>query len=270
MDELVNILKALALGVKEGFLDLVYWNREQKPKPPKEEKKKRLYWRITDVTSQIVFVLVLLIFIRQGLGEFRYIPSESMEPTLVVGDKLFVEKISRIYKKDYDRGDVVIFYPPPAATDGEEVIKNDPLRLLLRLTGLPINSAIKFITGRLTGRELSVPFLEQPEAFIKRVIGVPGDRVKVVTNQGVFINDEPLEEPYHYDSINYLPEYSTEEITIPEGYYYVLGDNRNHSYDSHYWGLLSEKRIIGKAAFIIYRSFDSKPFISEVEKKPNL
>lgn len=270
MNEIVNTLKAIIEGIKEGFLDMVNWNRAPREKPPAEEKSfwknfsknpKWRAWTITEVTAQIIVVLVLLIIIRQGLGEFRFIPSESMEPTLVKGDKLCVEKVTRIFKRHYERGDVVIFYPPPAAKDGEEVIKNDPVRLLLRLTGLPLNEFLKFL------RLPDIEFLAQPEAFIKRIIGVPGDKIKIVKNQGVFVNDQPLYEPYHRNNVQYLPEYSTDTIEIPDGFYYVLGDNRNYSYDSHYWGLLSEKRVIGRAAFLIYRSLDNKPEIKAVRRK---
>ncbi len=223
MDEFINLIKAFSNGIKEGLLDMVNWDRDTRKKPPEREDKSwhKYYkypewrlWSVTETTAQIVVVLVLLIIIRQGLGEFRFIPSESMEPTLVKGDKLCVEKLTRIFKRRYERGDVVIFYPPPAAKDGEEVIKNDPFHIFSRLTGLP--------------------FLPQPEAFIKRIIGVAGDRVRIVKNQGVYVNDEPLYEPYHYNSVDYLPEYSIEEIEVPDGYYFVLGDNRNSSYDSHY------------------------------------
>jgi len=255
MNEIVNTFKALIKGISEGFLDLINWNRAPREKPQERPEDKNSSWQkyfsspewrawtITETTAQIVVVLVLLIIIRQGIGEFRFIPSESMEPTLVEGDKLCVEKVSRIFKPQYERGDVVIFYPPPAAKDGEEVIKNDPFNLLARLTGLP--------------------FLPQPEAFIKRVIGIPGDTIQVVKDEGVYVNDKFLIEPYHLNSPDYLPEYSTDVIKVPKGFYYVLGDNRNHSYDSHYWGLLSEKRIIGRAAFLIYRSLDNKPELDE-------
>lgn len=256
MNEIVNTLNALIHGFKEGFLDLFNWDRPAREKPAEEEDhswnkyykySKWRSWLITEITAQSFVIIVLLILIRTGIGEFRYIPSESMEPTLFKDDKLCVEKISRIFKSQYNRGDIVIFYPPATAKDGEEVIKNDPFNLFARLTGLP--------------------FLPQPEAYIKRIIGIPGDKVKVVKNQGVFINGNPLYEPYHRNSIDYLPEYSTEEIEVPPGYYYVLGDNRNYSYDSHYWGLLKKDRVIGRAAFLIYRPLDEKSEVIEIERK---
>lgn len=268
---LVNIIKAFFLGIKEGFIDLVNWNREPREKP--EERLDTSWnkyfkypewraWAVQEVTAQIIVVLVLLILIRGAIGEFRYIPSESMLPTMKVGDKLFVEKFTKWFKAgNYERGDIIIFYPPAEASDGEDVLKYDPVNIFLRLTGLPLDWLFE---------RLHLSYFHQPEAYIKRVIGLPGDKVRVIKNQGVFINGHPLEEPYHFGSIEYLPEYGFKEIEVPEGHYFVLGDNRNYSYDSHYWGFLPKSRVIGKAAFLIYRSLDDKPTVSPAIIDPEL
>lgn len=80
------------------------------------------------------------------------------------------------------------------------------------------------------------------DAFIKRVIGLPGEIIQVKGGQ-VYVNDRPLEENYIADR----PKYEYGPVTVPEGQYLVLGDNRNNSYDSHYWGFVPRDRIIGRA-----------------------
>jgi signal peptidase I len=80
------------------------------------------------------------------------------------------------------------------------------------------------------------------DAFIKRVIGLPGDKVEVKGGR-VFINDQALRESYVAED----PQYQYGPVTVPQDAYLVLGDNRNNSYDSHYWGFVPRDRIIGRA-----------------------
>ena len=143
---------------------------------------------------------ILALGIRTFIAEARYIPSESMLPTLEVNDRLIVEKIGYHFNAP-QRGDVVVFAPTEALQ--EQQFK---------------------------------------DAFIKRVIGLPGDVVEVREGK-VFINDSPLPESYIYEP----PDYAYGPEVVPEDSYLVLGDNRNNSYDSHYWGFVPRDRIIGKA-----------------------
>lgn len=80
------------------------------------------------------------------------------------------------------------------------------------------------------------------DAFIKRLIGLPGDKVEVKDGK-VFLNNQPLKENY----IEERPNYNFGPVTVPPNQFLVLGDNRNNSYDSHYWGFVPRDRIIGRA-----------------------
>ncbi len=80
------------------------------------------------------------------------------------------------------------------------------------------------------------------DAFIKRLLGLPGDKVEVKGGR-VYVNDQPLKENY----IDEKPNYNFGPVTVPPNQYLVLGDNRNNSYDSHYWGFVPRDHIIGKA-----------------------
>jgi len=120
----------------------------------------------------------------------------------------------------------------PTLQDGEFVLVN---KLAYR-TGLPTRGDI------IVFRSVDTKDLD----LIKRVIGLPGDRV-VIQNGQVSVNDQILNEPY----INAAPNYNG-EWRVPEGEVFVLGDNRNNSSDSHSWGFLPIKNIIGKAMFIYW------------------
>jgi len=146
---------------------------------------------------------ILAFGIRQIVAEARYIPSESMLPTLEVNDRLIVEKISYRFT-DPQRGDIVVFWPT-------ERLKEE-------------NPSLK-------------------DAFIKRVIGLPGETIEVQGGR-VYVNGQPLRENY----IAAEPEYQWGPEVVPEDEYLVLGDNRNNSYDSHFWGYVPRENIIGRAA----------------------
>ena len=85
------------------------------------------------------------------------------------------------------------------------------------------------------------------DAFIKRVIGLPGDKVEVKNGQ-VYINGSPIKENY----IEAKPDYNWGPVIVPANSYLVLGDNRNDSFDSHYWGFVPRNKIIGRAIFFFW------------------
>lgn len=83
---------------------------------------------------------------------------------------------------------------------------------------------------------------QMKDAFIKRIIAVPGETVEVKSGT-VYINQKPIVEPY----IKEKPDYEMAAIVVPADQFFVLGDNRNNSYDSHYWGFVPREKIIGRA-----------------------
>lgn len=208
---------------------------------------------VREIVELVVVTLLLLIVIRWALAEARYIPSSSMEPTLQINDRLLVEKVSGHLGKKIERGDILVFYPPPSELGGQD-LKNDPLTLLGRWTGLP--------------------FFPNEPAFIKRVIGLPGDRIRIQHKLGVFINGQLLDESgYIKEEPNYdlntlgdiggrsnvdrvlrpYADHMNEPIIVPPGHLFMMGDNRNNSEDSHVWGFLDEKRVIGRACLLFWR-----------------
>lgn len=161
-----------------------------------------------EVAKTLGLSAILAFGIRTFVAEARYIPSKSMVPTLQVDDRLIVDKVSYHFK-DPQRGDIIVFMPPDEAS----VV--------------------------CTGPQASQ---HNKDAYIKRIIGLPGDTVEVKQGQ-VFINNQPLKEGY----VAEVPDYQYGPRTVPQGSYLVLGDNRNNSCDSHYWGFVPRDNIIGRA-----------------------
>jgi signal peptidase I len=162
-------------------------------------------WKSQKENIQILTIaLALALFIRFLIAEPRYIPSDSMLPTLHIGDRLVVEKVSYYFRPPLT-GDIVVFEPP---------------------------------------QQLQEQGFTPDQALIKRVIGQPGQTVKVQAGK-VYLNDQPLEEPY----IAEPPTYQMKTIVVPEDALFVMGDNRNNSNDSHAWGFLPQENVIGRAVF---------------------
>lgn len=198
---------------------------------------------IGEIINTILFVIVMVILIRFFLGEIRWIPSGSMHPTLIEGDRIIVERYSRFFTTP-KRGDIMIFYPPST------VLHNNPMDLLKRLTGIYCADI----------------------AYIKRVVGMPGDKIEIKQEPNgasyVYINDKKYEEDY-IQSIYEYPACPNEKdlkntrinrkqtmkcgpFQLGEKEYFMMGDNRGNSQDSRYWGVLKGDRFIGRAVAIFW------------------
>ena len=184
---------------------------------------------VREYFESIVIAVILALFVRTWVVQAFKIPTGSMENNLLIGDHLLVNK----------------FAFAPTATGIERVV-------------LPIRNIKR-------GDIVVFKYPDEPERdFIKRVIGLPGETLEL-RNKKVYINGQPLEEPY----VHFLePASTSQEVTsfdvrerygpvhVPDGQYFVMGDNRDNSQDSRYWGFLPQHYIKGKA-LMIYWSYES-------------
>lgn len=196
----------------------------------KEELMTKLKAWTKEAVETAVFVIVMVIIIRFFVGEIRWIPSGSMKPTLIEGDRIFVERVSRFFTTP-SRGDVMVFYPP------SENLKYTPTAVFQRLTG----------------------FFCKDIAYIKRVIGLPGDKILIKPDPdgkyAVYRNGKRLEESYIMDDYDYIPcseKMYCGPFTVPQNSYFMLGDNRGNSQDSRFWGFLPRERFVGRAIFLFW------------------
>lgn len=195
--------------------------------------------------QSLMGTVVIAIFVITFIVQAFQIPSPSMENTLLVGDYLLVNKLcygagslaDRLmpYRRIH-RGDIVVFHYP----------------------------------------------ITPAQHFVKRVIGIPGDRVRLI-NKEVFVNGVPLKEPYahftrpsndlfrdDFPRLDVAPGETPEwwltlrklvedgQLIVPEGHYFVMGDNRDDSYDSRYWGFVPAANIIGRPLLIYWSVRDAE------------
>lgn len=213
--------------------------------------------KLREYIEAIAIALILALTIRAFVVQAFKIPSSSMVPTLVVGDHILVNKFIYGFKipfietrfliyKQPKRGDIIVFSFPK--NKEKEECRSLSKNILSR-----IESAID------NGNPMYL-FKDDCKDFIKRVIAVGGDKVEI-RDKMVYVNDLPLTEPYkaHSDdtllSNNVAPRDNYGPIIVPRGKFFVMGDNRDQSYDSRFWGFVDMDDIKGKA-FIIYWSWN--------------
>jgi signal peptidase I len=204
------------------------------PAPPEPQRGFLAEWTVT---------AILLLFGTTALVQAFVIPTGSMENTLLVGDHLLVDKLAYApsggvaqYLLPYDalkRGDIIVFRYP----------------------------------------------VDIKQTFVKRLIGLPGDHIRLA-NKRLFLNGKPAEEPYAYHGTDYIDSFRDNfpstpypgampsaqdmlshnvengEVVVPPDSYFALGDNRDFSLDSRYWGFVPRPNIIGKP-LLIYWSYNA-------------
>ena len=192
------------------------------------EKRQLPVWQesILLVVTAMVMAVVVKAFFLQAF----YIPSESMEPTMLVDDKILVEKVS-YWGGEPDRGDIVVFDDPGGWLNAAESRKaSNPIQRGLEVVGL-------FPTGG---------------HLIKRVVGVGGDAIRCCNNAGhITVNGTALDEPYLQDPAANANQ--TFDVVVPRDHLWVMGDNRGNSADSRMHmgdpggGFIDEDAVVGKA-----------------------
>jgi signal peptidase I len=199
---------------------------------PKDEPRSKS--TIREYLEALIWAVVLALIIRTWAFQAFKIPSGSMKPTLLIGDHLLVSKSAYGLKLPFsDR----VIIPLGQPKRGEIIVFRFPE--------------------------------DRDKDFIKRVIGLPGDSLEV-RNKMVYINGQPLEDPWaHYSDRIILPpgiqpRDNFGPVTVPADTYFVMGDNRDQSYDSRFWfggkgGFVPKADILGKA-MIIYWSWEDDTF----------
>jgi signal peptidase I len=182
--------------------------------------------KLREYIEAILIAVIIALFIRTFIVQAFKIPSGSMKPTLQIGDHILVNKFIYGIKVPFVRSTLI----PVSEPKREDIVV--------------------FIYPQ-----------DRSKDFIKRVIGVAGDTVEM-KDKKLFLNGKPYEDPYgvYLDQLvipaSVQPRDNFGPIKVPAGHIFVMGDNRDHSLDSRFWGFVPLQDVMGKA-FIIYLSWDS-------------
>lgn len=192
----------------------------------------------------IIVALLITTSFRSAIADWNDIPSGSMKPTLLIGDRVFVNKLAYDFKipctthhiakwSDPKRGDIVVFYSPK---DGRRMIK--------RVVGLP-GDTLAMVRNRLyiNGEPVTYDRLQEKET----------DWIRQEPHAGPILLSENLPGKHH--AVMFLPSRpslkSFAPVTVPEGQYFMMGDNRDNSADSRFFGFVKRELIVGRAITVV-------------------
>ncbi len=208
---------------------------------PRGERKQRSFWKELPILIGIALVLALVIktFFVQAFS----IPSESMQNTLQVGDRVLVDKLTPWFGAEPDRGEVVVFHDPGNWLGGEPTQQSS-------------NSVVRGVQDVLSFIGL-MPSANEKD-LIKRVIGVAGDTVECQGTGPLKVNGVALNEPYVYPGATPCGDKPFGPIKVPANSVWVMGDHRNDSLDSRYHmdepggGSVPVDHVIGRAFVVAW------------------
>jgi signal peptidase I len=188
--------------------------------------------KLGDYFKAVIIAILIALFVRTFVIQAFKIPSGSMEPTLIPGDHILVNKFIWGIHIPFTKDIINVSHPKT----GQVIVFKFPYAKKYNLH----------------------PGID----FIKRVVGTPGDKIQIIDNR-VYINNHLYDCKYaHWTSKKILPAYDSPRdnygpITVPKDDLFVMGDNRDNSFDSRYWGFVPYKDVIGEA-FMIYFSWNPK------------
>jgi signal peptidase I len=210
----------------------------------------RHWWR-KEIRPLLVLALILF-SLRSSLADWNDVPTGSMRPTILEGDRVFVNKLAYDFKVPFttlhiaewsnpQRGDIVVFFSP-----------HDGKRLVKRVVGLP-GDAIELRNNALVINGSAVEYQPIAEELIRDL--APADRAG-----RVFASEQLPGQTHAVAGYPAAPAIrSFVQVRVPEGQYFMMGDNRDDSFDSRYWGTVDRKQIVGRATTIVM-SLDKKNY----------
>lgn len=200
--------------------------------------KEYFFKSVISIIKIIIIALMINIIIKAFLVRTYTVDSSSMETTLMVNDKVITEVVTKFFTEP-KRGDIIVFvYPETDIANSKQTLRRNPI------------DYIQYVFKHLIKGQFPI---DDEIEYVKRVIGLPGDTVNIKNNT-VYINDISIKEPYLDDNAftNISGSVLSFPFKVPQGQYFVMGDNRENSADSRQWGTVPVENIIGKSILIYY------------------
>lgn len=197
-----------------------------------EEKEIKIFKKIVEWCFCIFLAIIIALATRYYIFTSTVVKQSSMYPTLKENQRIVLSRTKRITKSEYKREDIVTFEEPSEIKRGAEVDLSNKIAIY--------NYEPKGIWEKLSYNILELT----KKSYIKRVIGVEGDRIQIA-NGKVYVNGEELVEDYLQDGVTTKTVYYN-DLIVPEGCIFVMGDNRDESMDSRTFGCIPLEKVEGK------------------------